>query len=241
MTDSDIDEAKQAIRRRVWGVLERDGAAPLGVHGHIPAFVGADRAAARLAELPAWQDATVLKSNPDRAQLPVRVQALQAGKVLYMAVPKLASVKPFYLLDPAALTAPFDTAATGLGAPGAAELVGLDDMQPVALIVCGSVAVNRRGVRIGKGAGYSDIEVALLTEAGLIGPETTIVTTVHQLQVLVEELPETAHDFSVDVIVTPDEVITCKPARRPRGVLPDHLGREQVRNIPAVSSYYRRT
>jgi NAD(P)-dependent dehydrogenase (short-subunit alcohol dehydrogenase family) len=35
-------------------------------------------------------------------------------------------------------------------------------MRPVNLVVCGSVAVNRRGVRLGKGAGYSDIEVALL-------------------------------------------------------------------------------
>lgn len=240
MTNPEIDEAKQAARRRVWDLLERNAAAPTGVHGHIPAFVGADLAAARLAELPAWRSATVLKANPDRAQLPVRVQALHAGKLLYMAVPKLASAKPFYLFDPAALTAPIDTATTSQGAPGTAELVGLDDMRPVGLIVCGSVAVNRRGVRVGKGAGYSDIEVALLTEAGLIRPETMIVTTVHQLQVLDEELPETEHDFSVDVIVTPDEVIDCGPPRRPRGVLPDHLGHEQVRDIPAVGSYLRR-
>ena len=239
MTGRDVDNAKQGARRRVWDLLERDGAAPPGVHGHIPAFVGADQAAARLVGLPAWEAATVVKSNPDRAQLPVRVQALQAGKLLYMAVPKLASAKPFYLLDPAALMAPFETAATSTGAPDTAELVGLDEMQPVGLIVCGSVAVNRRGVRVGKGAGYSDIEVALLTEAGLIGPDTTIVTTVHELQVLDEELPETAHDFSVEVIVTPDEVITCGPPRRPSGVLSDHLGRQQARDIPAVSSYYR--
>ena len=239
MTDPTIDNAKQVARRLVWEVLERHRAAPPGVHGHIPAFVGADRAAARLTGLPGWQAATVVKSNPDRAQLPVRVQALQAGKLLYMAVPKLASAKPFYLLDPATLTAPFQTAATSAGAPDTAELVGLDDMQPVELIICGSVAVNRRGVRIGKGAGYADIEVALLTEAGLIGPDTMIVTTVHQLQVLDEELPETAHDFSIDVIVTPDEVINCGPPRRPHGVLSDHLGPEQIRDIPAVSSYHR--
>jgi 5-formyltetrahydrofolate cyclo-ligase len=239
MTDPDIDKAKRDARRRVWDLLERDGAAPPGVHGHIPAFVGADQAAVRLAELPAWQAATVVKSNPDRAQLRVRVHALEAGKLLYMAVPKLASAKPFYLLHPSTLTTPFATAATAAGAADAAELVGLEDMQPVGLIVCGSVAVNRRGVRVGKGAGYSDIEVALLTEAGLIDPDTVIVTTVHQLQVIDEELPETAHDFSVDVIVTPDEVITCGPARRPPGVLSDRLGPAQARDIPAVASYYR--
>lgn len=60
-------------------------------------------------------------------------------------------------------------------------------------------------------AGYSDIEVALLQEARLIGPSTTIVTTVHSLQVVDDELPETKHDFSVDLIVTPDKVIECPP------------------------------
>ena len=62
-------------------------------------------------------------------------------------------------------------------------------------------------------------------------------TTVHQLQVIDEDLPETAHDFSLDVIVTPDEVITCGPPRRPRGVLPSHLSDAQVRQIPALGSY----
>ena len=46
------------------------------------------------------------------------------------------------------------------------------------------MAVNRDGTRLGKGPGYSDLEVALLAEAGLIGPATVIVTTVHPLQVL---------------------------------------------------------
>lgn len=50
-----------------------------------------------------------------------------------------------------------------------------------------------------------------------MGRETTIVTTVHGLQVVRGELPESEHDFSVDLIVTPDEVIGCGPPRRPRG------------------------
>ena len=57
---------------------------------------------------------------------------------------------------------------------------------------------------LGKGAGYSDIEVALLAEAGLISERTMIATTVHDLQVLDEDLPEQVHDFRVDLIVTPD-------------------------------------
>jgi 5-formyltetrahydrofolate cyclo-ligase len=42
-----------------------------------------------------------------------------------------------------------------------------------------------------------------------------VVTTVHELQVLpVGEIPTTAHDIHVDVIVTPERVIECA---RPRG------------------------
>lgn len=37
---------------------------------------------------------------------------------------------------------------------------------PFDVIVCGSVAVNQQGVRLGKGAGYSDIEVAHMTTSG---------------------------------------------------------------------------
>jgi hypothetical protein len=73
----------------------------------------------------------------------------------------------------------------------------------VDLVVCGSVAVNREGARIGKGGGFSDLEVAFLLEAGAIRPDTVLATTVHALQVVDEPLPETIYDFRVDLIVTP--------------------------------------
>jgi 5-formyltetrahydrofolate cyclo-ligase len=70
-----------------------------GRTGTSPSFVGADHAAERLAAVPAWKSARVIKVNPDKAQLPVRARALADGKTVYMAVPKLAAEKPFYLLD----------------------------------------------------------------------------------------------------------------------------------------------
>jgi 5-formyltetrahydrofolate cyclo-ligase len=241
MPEPEIDHAKQAVREKVWARLAREGAAPPDVYGYIPDFAGSEQAAARLAELDAWRQAHVVKANPDRAQLPVRTRALQEGKLLYMAVPRLATIKPFYLLDPANLSLAFENAATSAGAADVAPLVGTDEMRPVDLVVCGSVAVNQQGVRIGKGAGYSDIEVALLTEAGLIGPETAIVTTVHRLQVIDAELPETEHDFGVDVIVTPTATIMCKPARRPTGIIPNHLDRSMTKSIPSLDGRFRPT
>jgi 5-formyltetrahydrofolate cyclo-ligase len=97
--------------------------------------------------------------------------------------------------------------------------------------------VNRQGARIGKGGGYSDLELALLTEAGLIGDRTVIATTVHPLQVVHEELPETDHDFRLDLIVTPEESlsITGRSRHRPPGIIWDHLTRDQIAAIPVLA------
>ena len=236
-----IDQAKQAIRARVWDLLVAERVVEPGVHGYIPAFTGADAAADRLAALPEWQAAQVVKSVPDRAQQPVRERALRDGKLLYVAVPRLAAELPFFVLDPTELTAaPAEAvtaeAATREHAARHARKIAVEDMRRVDIVVCGSVAVNRRGTRLGKGAGYSDIEVALLQEAGRIGPSTVIVTTVHPLQVIDEPIPETEHDFSVDLIVTPDEVIQCEPQRRPTGLYWNNLTAAKIAAIPILAA-----
>jgi 5-formyltetrahydrofolate cyclo-ligase len=237
--DASIQSAKQQIREQVWEALERHHVVDPGVSGHIPAFVGADAAALRLAALPPWQSARVIKANPDRAQLAVRARALQAGKTVYMAVPNLADPRPFYLLDPVNLPVPAMRAALHQVAATFAATVAVEDVPPLDLLVCGSVAVNTDGARVGKGAGYSDLEFALLAEAGLVGPHTMIVTTVHPLQVIDGPLPETAHDFRVDAVITPEAVIACAGGHRPSGVLWDHLSRDKIAAIAVLADRAR--
>ena len=231
-----IDEAKQAIRKRVWDLLVRERVVEPDVHGYIPAFAGAAEAAERLVGLPEWRTAQVVKVVPDRAQQPVRERALRDGKLLYVAVPRLATDLSFFVLDPSTLIAAPAEAASREYAAHHARKVGIEDMRRVDIVVCGSVAVNRHGTRLGKGAGYSDIEVALLNEAGLIGPSTMIVTTVHPLQVIDEPMPETEHDFSVDLIVTPAEVIECEPQRRPVGLYWSSLPAAKIAAIPVLAA-----
>ncbi|MGW0789797.1 5-formyltetrahydrofolate cyclo-ligase [Streptomyces sp. NPDC002911] len=235
MAVSSLDRAKQAVRTQVWDALAAaDAVHDASVHGRIPSFKGAERAADRLAALPAWQRASFVKAVPDKAQLPVRVRALQDGKTVYMAVPKLATLKPFYLLDPANLTVPPAEAAASRTAAATAPTVEVDALRPLDLIVLGSVAVNHDGARIGKGAGYSDLEFALLTEAGLVSAETVIVTTVHALQVTEIPIPTTEHDVSIDLIVTPDETILCPNPHRPSGIDWSALTAEKIATIPAL-------
>ncbi|MEU0760390.1 5-formyltetrahydrofolate cyclo-ligase [Streptomyces microflavus] len=237
MAANSLDEAKQAVRTRIWSTLTTaDAVHDASVHGRIPNFKGSGEAAARLARLPAWQGASVVKAVPDKAQLPVRVRALEEGKTVYMAVPKLATPKPFYLLDPTTLTAPPIEAAHSRVAATTAPTVEVDALRRLDLIILGSVAVNRDGARIGKGAGYSDIEFALLTEAGLVTAETVIVTTVHALQVTEIPIPTTEHDVSVDLIVTPDETIACASPHRPTGIDWSSLTAEKIGAIPALAA-----
>ncbi|WP_369077107.1 5-formyltetrahydrofolate cyclo-ligase [Paractinoplanes maris] len=219
----------------MWSLLDAHGVSyPLGATGRIPRFSAADVAAQRLAETAAWEAAETLKVNPDTAQFPVRLHALAEGKVVYMAVPYLAGPHPFYFLDPAELGEQAPEAATIDGAARLAPSVGFDEMREIDLAVCGSVAVNRNGARVGKGGGYADIELALLVEAGLITARTVLATTVHELQVVHEELPETAHDFRLDVIASPVEVVRCGSPYRPSGIYPSHLTSSKIASIPIL-------
>jgi 5-formyltetrahydrofolate cyclo-ligase len=229
--------AKQAVRERVWALLERERAARFpGATGRIPNFAGAPAAADRLASLAAWRAARVVKSNPDAPQLPVRTRALADGKLLYMAVPRLADERPFILLDPGRLEVPPRRAASIGGSARAGRRIGVAELRPVDLVVCGSVAVNREGARVGKGGGFSDLEFALLVEAGLVGTDTVVATTVHPLQVLAEALPETDHDFRLDLIIAGEEVITCRRSPRPQGILWDHLDAAKIAAIPVLAA-----
>jgi 5-formyltetrahydrofolate cyclo-ligase len=234
----DIERAKQEARHRIWALLEQEGAVkpPGTAVGKIPNFLGAEAAAEQLATQPVWQRARVLKANPDKAQRAARAKALAEGKLLYMAVPRLADDLPFYLLDPEHLSLSPWEAASKEGAARAGRKVAANQLRPVDLVVCGSVVVNHQGVRIGKGGGFSDLEVAFLVEAGVLRPSTVLVTTVHRLQVVDGPLPETVHDFRVDLIVTPDEVIWCGEPRRPPGILWEHLDQDKIAEVPVLAA-----
>ena len=91
------------------------------------------------------------------------------------------------------------------------------------------------GARVGKGGGYSDLEFALLTEEKKIARYTPIVTSVHPLQIIDEEIPMTEHDIPLSAIVTPVEVIELKPRfPRPKGVYWNMLPEEKIDDIPVL-------
>ena len=235
--------SKAALRQEIWTAMRAARVARFpGAAGRIPNFTGAEAAAERLRGLPAWQAARTVKSNPDSAQWPVRQRALEDGKTVYMAVPRLAEPEPFFALDPAHLSEPPRKAASISGATRSARRVTLAELTPVDLVVMGCVAAGEDGARLGKGGGFADLEFALATAAGLIGPDTVCVTTVHELQVCAAgAIPLTGHDVPLDFIVTPDRVIDCRRdgPRPAAGIDWDDLTEEKIAAIPLLTAQQR--
>ena len=181
-----------------------------------------------------WRAAKLIKSNPDAPQRYVRLRALREGKIVYMAVPRLREAKCFWELDPRRLR-DLRAAASIQGAAKAGRAVDPRELPHIDLVVAGSVAVARNGARLGKGGGYSDLEYALGHAVGCIDDRTRIATTVHPLQIVRGSLPETAHDFRVDLIVTPEGALRVRRSRsQPKGIIAADLTDEIRENVPAL-------
>ena len=227
---------KDKLRAEIWSLLKEQGVAIRDPFGHIPNFVGAQKAAERLAALPIWQQATVIKCNPDSPQIPVRLRALQEGKRLYMAVPRLTNTRCFVELTPDDLQQchiPLEEAAIARKALKYGRLVAFEEMQAIDLVMVGCVAVTSNGGRTGKGAGFADLELAMLKEFGLVQPNTPIVTTVHPLQIVEDScLPMQVHDWALNWIATPEEVFETNTSYpRPTGLDWEAIRLEQFKEI----------
>ncbi len=228
---------KEAIRERIWDRLEADGIArfPFPPSGRITNFEGADETARRAMATDELSTADAVKANPDAPQLPLRRRLLRDGTSVYMAVPRLADRAPFVELDPDRIH-DYDAAATISKMETHGERVSAGSVGELDAIVVGSVAVTERGERIGKGEGYSDLEYAILRELGLLTGDTPVVTTVHDVQVVDDEIETRPHDVPVDVICTPTRTVRTGGGPTPEGVFWELLSEERIDEIPVLDA-----
>lgn len=229
-----ISSAKQKVREKIWKALDKAGLAH-DCYGHIPDLQGTHEAARQLAGLQIWTMAKVVMVSPDDSAAPVRWEALHAGKIVYMAVPRIEREKPFVLLDPSKLPYLNEADAETDRALEWGKPVSLKEMRHINLVVGGSVAVNREGVRIGKGMGYFDTELAMLVETNLVPSHTPVATTVHSKQIIDGQLAEAPHDGRVSILATEKGVFVVPNAhRRPLpGIVQKTLDKRE-NDIPAL-------
>eukprot|EP00877_Chromochloris_zofingiensis_P004127 jgi/Chrzof1/13715/Cz08g09090.t1 len=230
---------KWDIRKKMWNYMEDNNIArfPRPVHHRIPNFVLAEKAADNLSKLPEFIAAACVKVNPDTPQKMVRRHVLAAGKTLLTPQPRLRTGF-FSTLSAADLPegpGSLLEACTSAGVAKWGQPSSLNDALKVDMIVVGSSAVSANGARLGKGEGFAELEYGILRWMGAIDDSTPVVTTIHDCQLLAEDIPAEKmleHDVPVDIIVTPTQVIrTNSNIAKPCGILWHKLSPEKLSQI----------
>ncbi len=112
------------------------------------------------------------------------------------------------------------------------------DMPRIDLVIIGSVAVNpNNGRRLGKSHGYAEIEWGIASTLGKVSEDTPVITTVHELQLVSDEIPREPFDLPVDVIVTPPSRVirVNRVDPKPRGIYWEFVTNEMLSEIPVLN------
>ena len=118
------------------------------------------------------------------------------------------------------------------------SIVALDELPQLDAIVTGCAAVTPTGKRCGKGAGYSDIEYAILLELG--HHPVPVATTVHDVQV-VGDFPVFGNDIPLAVICTPTRTVHVEQAlTAPTGIDWDALDADTIAAMPPLGELQER-
>jgi 5-formyltetrahydrofolate cyclo-ligase len=229
---------KDTIRHRVWNTLteKKLGRFPFPLTHRIPNFKGAEQAAHHVTTLKEYQEAKTVKVNPDAPQLPLRMQVLVDGKTLLVPTPRLRA--GFILVKPEWVPKGEERKAASLKHIRTyGQEIPLTEIPTIDLFVAGSVAVTKDGRRIGKGEGYSDREYAILRELGQ--PHMPVVTTVHSVQVVEEDVPKDRYDVIVDWIVTEQGCMkTDSPYEKPNGIYWEEVTDEEMNEMPVLKELW---
>uniref|UniRef100_A0A4W6C9G3 Methenyltetrahydrofolate synthase domain-containing protein n=1 Tax=Lates calcarifer TaxID=8187 RepID=A0A4W6C9G3_LATCA len=231
--------SKWDIRQKVWDYIEEKNLAnfPRPVHNRIPNFKGAIQACNKLADLQEFKSSQTVKVNPDRPQQQGRFVTLEAQKTLLVPTPRLRTGLFNKITPPqGASKEQLRVCSSSQGVRDFSVPVDLDAKVKVDLVVVGSVAVSEKGLRIGKGEGYADMEYGMMASMGAVNESTVVVTIVHDCQVvdIPEELIE-SHDLTVDYILTPTRVIkTNCQLPKPQGIIWTKLDTEKLEKIPIL-------
>jgi 5-formyltetrahydrofolate cyclo-ligase len=200
-------ESKQSIREWMWDKMTKDQIArfPLPCYGRIPNFAGVETASKLLLNLPEFKKANLIFSAPDFVLHPLREMVLQNRKDLLMATPH---IKAFLLLRDIVPQLISKAVTIKEMYKYGTEIKLTQISHKIGLFCQGSVAVDQKGNRLGKGKGYGDQEFQILQSEGLIDKQTVVLTVVHDMQILDDfsYLME-SRDIKVQIILTPKEVI----------------------------------
>ena len=230
---------KDEIRSKVWDKLteEKLGRFPFPLHGRIPNFKGAEKAAHLVTTMPEYKAAKVIKVNPDSPQLPLRAQVLKDGKTLLVPTPRLKD--GFIQVQPSWVPPGEERKAASLkNIMSYGKVTPLDELPTIDMLVVGSVALHKDGRRLGKGEGYADREYAIIRELG--NQEIPVVATIQSAQLVEDDIPKDEYDLAVDWIVTEEEIIkTNSPYEKPTGIVWELVTEQEKEEMPVLNEIWQ--
>jgi len=206
-------KTKDELRKWLWKYLSdyHLTMVPRPCFARVPSFKAADVATARLIALPAWKEAGVVLVSADDVTYDARVEAIKAGKRLYVPVPgedrvhRLENVAPEHAKVAAMLK----------------EITRFSSVMPLAtardteLIVMGAVSVDRLGNWLGQSQVFNELPLALTRAEGAFAHAHRI-ALVDDMQIFEDfaYLMEPG-DAKVDLVVTKTQVLTPQPPEAP--------------------------
>lgn len=226
------------LRRVIWDrlieVARPDSRFHFDFANFIPDFEGSRRCVDAIRRMPEYREARTIVVTADNSLEVFRERALADGKRLVVCTYGL--LRGFVLVRGKRVR-PEDRplAATLDGMERCGKRLSYEELRaagPLDLMVTGAAAVSREGVHFGKGHGYLELVWGLLSEMAIVGQQTPLIASVHECQVVEESAPRAAYDVTVDVIVTPSEVVRCRPLPKPVGLSWERLPRRFVETRP---------
>jgi len=234
--------SREAIRQRVWSQLRAVARPDSRFHWNFAEFIadyeGSEIGAERLQALAAWRSSQLMFITPDNNLEVVRRKAMEDGKRFVMSTYGIA--RGFLFIDPARISPnDYGWAATLDGMDRFGQPVKLLDIRSLGtfdLLVTGASAVSTHGIRFGKGHGYFDLEWAMFSEVHCLAEDPLVVCAVHDCQVVDLDLPGSAFDTRVDLIITPTRniAIAREQGHRPGRVVWERLEPGTVERIPPL-------
>lgn len=178
----------------------------------VPDFIGSERCADTIADLPAYAGATTIFVSRDNNLQAFRQRALEDGKRLLMPSHALRTGLRVIESVPAGLER-FGAMLDGLEEfARTISIEQVEDVGPVPLVVTGAVAVSRDGIMFGARHDYFRVELAILAGMNVLSDDALTVGVVHDCQIL-EIAPDDAppQALALDVVVTPTQIIWGAP------------------------------
>lgn len=239
---STSENRKDSVRERVWASLGKVARPDSRFHFDFSEFIadfeGSSVAIERFVELPQFSSADIIFITPDNCLEELRMASLKAVKAVLTTTYGIR--RGFWLLDPTTIPPErYEYACTLDGMEKLARPMSLKQIMKeklkVDLMVTGTGAINRKGIRFGKGHGFFDLEWAMLHSIAAISHDTPAAAVVHDCQLLDEELLPETFDTVCDIVVTPEQVISVSDIKKPTcGILWERLAEGMFEDIPPL-------